>query len=228
MSTLSLSMTLTALALVGATIGFAACRHADGAQRARDVAATAGPDGAPSLPPPGTYALDPPHTFLFFAAKHQVVGMVRGRFDKASGTITVDSEPTLSAVDVAVETASLDTQNGVRDEDLRSAAYFDVSEFPTMTYRGRGVRRDGNGLVVDGTLTIRGVTRMVPLAFAFKGTAPAEPGKPARLAFHADARLKRADFGMTRGLLQELGPNPSGDDVTIEIDAEVLAAGSAH
>jgi len=81
-----------------------------------------------------------------------------------------------------------------------------------MTYHGRGIRRvSGSSWTLDGSLTIRDVTKVVPLTFTFNGTAPSEPGKPARVAFHGSAATKRADFGMTRDLLQELGvpPRPS-------------------
>jgi polyisoprenoid-binding protein YceI len=77
---------------------------------------------------------------------------------------------------------------------------------------------------MDGTLTIRGVSRVVPMTFTFNGTAPADSGKPTRLAFRATAATQRADFGMTRDLLSEIGPNSKGPDVWLEIDAEVLAA----
>ena len=77
---------------------------------------------------------------------------------------------------------------------------------------------------MDGTLTIRGVAKVVPLKFVFNGTAVSPPGKPSRVAFHATAGVKRADFGMTRELLEELGASPTpGPDVEIEIDAELLS-----
>jgi hypothetical protein len=94
-----------------------------------------------------------------------------------------------------------------------------------MTYVGHGCRRaPGNSWTVDGSLTIRGITKVVPLRFTFNGTAPPETGKPVRVAFHGSAGTKRGDFGMTRDNLAELGPHPApGPDVEIEIDAEALA-----
>jgi hypothetical protein len=82
----------------------------------------------------------------------------------------------------------------------------------------------GSSWTMDGSLTIRGVTRIVPLRFTFNGTAPSQSGQPARVAFHGSAATKRADFGMMRDLLEELGASPApGPDVEIEIDAEALA-----
>jgi polyisoprenoid-binding protein YceI len=151
---------------------------------------------------------------------------VRGRFNKVTGTITVTKEPANCAVDVSIDTASIDTQIARRDEDLRGPDFFDVKNFPTMTYRGRGIRQTADGSwIMDGSLTIRGVTKEVPLTFRFKGIFPDIPaGQPARASFHATAAVKRGDFGMTRDNLMELGPNAKGSDVEIEIDVEANAS----
>jgi polyisoprenoid-binding protein YceI len=180
---------------------------------------------AQALPAPGTYEIDPPHVFAYFDARHEVVGLVRGRFDKVTGTITVTQDPAACSVDITIDTSSISTQNIVRDEDLRGPAYFDVKRFPTMTYHGRGIRRVlRSSWTMDGSLTIRGVTKIVPLTFNFNGTAPSQPGKPARVAFHGSAATRRDDFGMTRDDLEELGASPApGPDVEIEIDVEALA-----
>ena len=137
--------------------------------------------------------------------------------------LVVDDDPAACTIDVTIEAASVDTQNAVRDEDLRSLAFFDVAHSPTITYRGRGIRRSSEGWVIDGVLSIRGVTKVVPLTFDFEGTAPPEIDKPARVAFRGRAGTKRAEFGMVRELMEEIGANAAGADVTIEIDAEALA-----
>jgi polyisoprenoid-binding protein YceI len=179
-----------------------------------------------SLPAPGTYNVDPAHSFAYFSAWHHIVGRVRGRFNKVTGTISAAKEPADCAVDISIDTASIDTQVAQRDEDLRGPDFFDVKNFPAMTYRGRGIRRSADGAwVMDGSLTIRSVTKEVPLTFRFKGMFPDMPaGQPARASFHATAEVKRGDFGMTRDNLMELGPNPKGPDVEIEIDVEANAS----
>jgi polyisoprenoid-binding protein YceI len=175
-----------------------------------------------SLPEPGTYNIDPIHSFAYFGAWHHIVGLVRGRFNKVTGTISATKDPADCAVDISIDTASIDTQFARRDEDLRGPDFFDVKNFPAMTYRGRGIRKTADGAwVMDGSLTIRGVTREVPLTFQFKGLFPDTPaGQPPRASFHATAAVKRGDFGMTRDNLAELGPNPKGPDVEIQIDVE--------
>jgi polyisoprenoid-binding protein YceI len=179
-----------------------------------------------SLPAPGTYTVDPAHSFAYFGAWHHIVGLVRGRFDKVTGTITAAKEPADCALDISIDTATIDTQIAKRDEDLRGPDFFDVKDYPAMTYRGRGIRQSADGAwIMDGSLTIRGVAKEVPLTFRFKGIFPGMPaGAPARASFHATAAVKRGDFGMTRDNLMELGPNPKGPDVEIEIDVEANAS----
>ncbi len=181
------------------------------------------------LPAAGTYNVDPMHSFAYFGAWHHIVGLVRGRFDKVTGTITAAKGPADCAVDISIDTASVSTQIDRRDEDLRGPDFFDVKDFPAMTYHGHGINRADDGeWVMDGSLTIRGVTKIVPLTFRFKGLFPDTPkGQPARASFHATAAVKRGDFGMTRDNLMELGPNPKGPDVDIEIDVEANAAATS-
>lgn len=174
------------------------------------------------LPAAGSYQVDPDHSFVYFSAWHHVVGVVRGRFDKVTGAINSASNPADSAVNIVIDTSTISTQNTERDDDLRSPDFFDVKKFPTATYQGRGIYRSGNSWIMDGTLTIRGVSKPVPLTFAFKGLFPDTPaGKPPRASFHGTAAVKRGDFGMTRDNLMELGQPPApGYDVQLEIDVE--------
>jgi len=180
---------------------------------------------AQALPAAGTYKIDPDHSFAYFGARHHVVGLVRGRFDKVTGTFSVSQDAAACGVDVTIDVSSISTQVTERDQDLLSEAYFDVKKFPTMTYQGRGVRRASeNSWTMDGSLTMHGVTKVVPLTFNFSGAfSDIKPGKPARMAFHGTAAVKRADFGMgARDNLGELGTLTT-PDVDIEIDVEADA-----
>jgi polyisoprenoid-binding protein YceI len=181
---------------------------------------------ATGLPAPGTYEIDPIHSFVFFGASHHVVGLVRGRFDKVTGTITVTADPATCGVDVTVDPTSISTQETERDEDLRSPAYFDVKAFPSVTYRGRGIRRaSANSWTLDGTLSLHGVSRVVPLTFSFNGTfSDTKPGHPARVALHGASGVRRGDFGMGARDKGEVGPPPA-PDVEIQVDVEADAKG---
>ncbi len=183
---------------------------------------------AEALPAPGTYKIDPAHSFAYFSAWHHLVGRVRGRFDKVTGTITVSPDPAACSVEVTIDVATISTQISKRDEDLRSDAYFDVKKFLTMTYQGRGIHRISSGLWrMDGSLTMHGVTKVVPLTFKFNGIfSDTEPNEPVRVAFHGTAGLKRAAFDMgARDNASEVG-NSTVPDVDIEIDVEADATPS--
>jgi polyisoprenoid-binding protein YceI len=145
-----------------------------------------------------------------------------------SGDITAAQDLSACTVDVTIDVASINTQVPERDQDLRSPEYFDVKRFPAMTYHGRGIRRaSGNSWTMDGSLTMHGVTRVVPLTFNFNGVfSDTKPGEPARVAFHGFAAVKRAEFGMgARDNLGELGILTT-PDVAIEIDVEADATAS--
>jgi polyisoprenoid-binding protein YceI len=174
-----------------------------------------------TLPAAGTYQVDPVHSFAYFGARHHVVGLVRGRFEKVTGTLTASKDPATCSVDITIDVSSISTQKTERDEDLRGPAYFDVAKFPTMTYVGHGIHRAGHSWIMDGSLTIHGVTKVVPVTFVFNGIFPdTKPGNPTRAAFHATAAVKRAEFGLgARDNLNELGTLQS-PDVDIQIDVE--------
>jgi polyisoprenoid-binding protein YceI len=108
------------------------------------------------VPTSGVYAIDPVHTFVGFSAQHLVVGRVRGRFERVAGIVMIADEPTGSALDVSVETASITTLLAARDDDLRSERFLNVHTYPTMTYRSIAVIERPHGeWNVLGDLTIR-------------------------------------------------------------------------
>ena len=177
---------------------------------------------SPTLPAPGVYAFDPVHTFLIFAARHVIVGMVRGRFGELEGSVTIDPDLGACAVGVSIDAASIETHNATRDADLRGPDFFHVEQYPTIRYEGHGVERSADGWVVNGALTVRDVTQLVSLEFKYNGVSRS-PGQPDRIGFHGRASVKREDFGMTRDLLVEIGARSDRPDTWIEIDAEAIA-----
>jgi polyisoprenoid-binding protein YceI len=173
-------------------------------------------DPAADRPATGVYAVDPVHTFVVFSARHLVIGRVVGRFDRLTGTLTVTEQLENWTVSATIDAASLTTHCGERDDDLRGPDFFDVTQFPTIRFEGCGVRPAGDGWILDGALTIRSVTVPVTLDLRFRGTAHSTPP---RAGFHASTAVRRADFGMKRDLITEVGTS-AAPDVTIEIDAE--------
>lgn len=149
----------------------------------------------------GTWTIDPLHSHVGFTIRHLVVAKVRGRFGTFEGTITTGEDPLDSSVTATIDLASLDTGIAQRDEHVRSAEYLDVEKHPTMTYRSTGVRVDGDDFVLDGELTLRGVTKQVPLKLEIGGFGPDpfredDPFKGARAGFTATGEVSRLEFGV--------------------------------
>jgi len=113
---------------------------------------------------PGTWVIDPSHSEVAFSVRHLMLSKVRGRFTSFEGRLVTGDNLLDSSVEATIDLASVNTNDANRDEHVRSADFFDVEQFPTMTYRSTGVRATGNGFVVDGELSLHGVTRAVPLA----------------------------------------------------------------
>src|SRR5258706_1406235 len=111
----------------------------------------------------GTWTIDPVHTDVSFSVRHLMVSKVRGRFATFEGEIVTGENPLDSTVNATVDLRSIDTNNEQRDDHIRSTDFFDVETHPAMTFRSTGVSADGDGFVVEGDLSLHGVTRRVPL-----------------------------------------------------------------
>jgi polyisoprenoid-binding protein YceI len=174
------------------------------------------------LPAAGEYKIDRAHTFVEFATQHIVVGRVLGRFDKVSGNITIADNPLLSKVEFTVETSSISTHHPDRDADLRSPRFFDVEKFPQMMFVSTEIKTEPRGqFVVEGNLTLRGMTHLIPFNVRFNGMVD-DPWGNTRAAFEAKNRLNREDFALLADLQRETGGLPVGKDVKIKVAIESL------
>lgn len=175
-------------------------------------AATAAPAAAGIV-----YTIDPNHSELRFRIRH-LVSRVSGTFDRWKGTITV-ADPARwedAAIEVAIETASIDTNNESRDADLRSESFFDAANHPTITFRSTRIERSGERARIHGDLTVRGVTKPVVLEGAFLGSTRAASGRE-RVGFEVTTTIDRLDYGITWNRVVEGGGVTLGDEVRIEI-----------
>jgi polyisoprenoid-binding protein YceI len=177
-------------------------------------------DGA-EVPTPGTYAIDASHTHAGFVVRHLMVSKVRGAFSGVSGTVTVADDVTESSVEVEIDPATIDTRDAGRDEHLRSADFFGTEEFPTITFVSSGLRRDRGEWVLDGDLTIKGVSRPVRLDVEFLG-AVTDPWGGSRLGFSAAGELDREEWGLNWNQALEAGGVVVGKKATLEIEAELI------
>ena len=175
-----------------------------------------------AVPAPGTYALDTAHTTIEFVGRHLMITKVRGRFTDFSGEITVGEEPEDSSVEVVIDAASVDSGEPRRDEHLRSADFFDVEKYPTISFRSTAVEQDRSGLwKVTGDLTVKDVTRPVVLEVEFDG-AQTSPWGDLRVGFSAATELDREDWGLTWNQALETGGVVVGRKVRIELNVEAI------
>jgi polyisoprenoid-binding protein YceI len=144
---------------------------------------------------PGTWNVDPSHSTVSFTARHLMITKVRGRFSEFSGEVVVGEDPLSSTVRATVQLASVDTGDDGRDTHLRSADFLDVETFPTMEFRSTGVRADGGNYVLDGELTLKGVTKPVSFELDFDGVN-ADPWNNTKAAFSARTVINRKDWGL--------------------------------
>jgi len=171
---------------------------------------------------PESFTVDPMHSSILFAIDHQGLSMVHGRFDKFSGKFSIDRAAKTGDVDLSIDTASVDTNDSdragrprTRDEHLRSADFFNAAEFPKMTYKSTKVTFAGdNPATIEGNLTLLGVTKPVSLKVdRYKCNAATATAKE-RCGGDASGKVKRSDFGMSRGI-------PSiGDELALTISFE--------
>lgn len=169
----------------------------------------------------GTWKADPVHSEIAFSVRHLMVSNTRGRFTSYEVTIITSENPQASSVAATIDLASIDTGNEPRDNHLRSADYFEVEKYPTMSYRSTGIRQTDGGWVIDGELTLHGVTRQVPLAVEVNGFGPDQWGGQ-RAGFSAIAQISRRDFGIDLAIPMDGGGVAVGDKVLIRLEIEAV------
>lgn len=169
----------------------------------------------------GTWAIDPVHSDVSFTIRHMMVSKVRGRFGTFTGTIVTAEDPLASTVSAEIAMTSIDTNNSQRDDHIRSADFFEVEKFPTMTYQSTGVKPTDEGFAVEGELTLKGVTRSVPLALEFNGAGPDAFGGT-RAGFSATATINRKDFGIDFNMPIDGGGVVLGEKISISLEVEAV------
>lgn len=169
----------------------------------------------------GTWKADPAHSEVGFSVRHLMISKARGRFTGYDVTIVTSEDLVGSSVTATIDLASIDTGLEPRDNHLRSADYFETAKYPTMTYRSTGVRFAEDGWIVDGELTLHGVTRRVPLALEVHGFGP-DPFGGYRAGFSATTQLSRSDFGIDSVVPLDGGGVVVGDKVSIALEIEAV------
>jgi polyisoprenoid-binding protein YceI len=167
-----------------------------------------------------TFTIDKGHSEAAFQVRHMVT-KVRGRFTDFEGTIQVDPKsPETSSVRFSVKTASLTSENEGRDKHLRSADFFDVEKYPTLTFTSTTIRKVGDDRYdVTGVLELRGMKKQIVVPVTFLGFVKTPWGGEVA-GFEAALTLHRKDFGMVWNKALDNGGVLVGDDVAVTINIE--------
>lgn len=168
----------------------------------------------------GTWTIDPVHTYVGFVIKHMMVSKVRGHFTSFTGQIVTSQDPLASTATITIEAPSIDTNNSMRDDHIRSADFFDAATHPTLTFTSTRVRAGDGEFLVDGDLTIRGVTKAVTLTVEPPEFGP-NPMGGTKAGFSATTEINRNDYAVSYN-----GPIPGGGlalGETVQIVLEVEA-----
>ena len=176
----------------------------------------------------GTYAIDPSHSRIGFVARHAMVTRVRGSFDEFEGTGHFDADDASKIkLDLTIKAESIDTRNDDRDGHLRSNDFFDMDNYPEITFASTQVEKvDNETYRVTGNLTIKGTTKPVTIDFDYHGAAT-DPFGNQRIGLEGSATINRKDWGVEWNAPLETGGVLVGEKVTLEIEVSAIKNNAA-
>lgn len=170
-----------------------------------------------------TWEIDSAHAAANFSVRHMMVSNVRGTLGKVTGKVMLDdADITRSTVEATIDVKGIDTREPKRDDHLRSKDFFDVEKFPTITFKSTKIEKAGDKLKVTGDLTMHGVTKPVTLDATVSNEVKNPFTKAVTRGVSATGKLNRKDFGLTWNMALEAGGVVVGDEVSVEIEAELI------
>ena len=176
------------------------------------------------VPAVSIWNLDSIHSVAEFKVRHMMISNVKGQFTGVRGVLTLDeADVTKSVIDVTIDATTINTRDAQRDSHLKSAHFFDVTRFTTLTFRSARIERESAGeFAVTGDLTIHGVTRQAVFEVEGPTEAARDPWGNTRLGVSAVTKINRRDFGLTWNAALETGGILVGDEVTITLDIQFV------
>jgi len=167
------------------------------------------------------YQIDVSHSTIGFQVRHMAISKTNGVFDDFTGSFSFEpGKPETWSCEAVIQAASINTNNDKRDEHLTSEDFFNAAEYPTLSFKSTGViMEDESEGVLQGDLTIHGVTKPVEMAFEVLGTVT-DPWDNERAGFSANVKINRQDFGLSYNNVLEAGGLVVGDDVKITLEIE--------
>lgn len=173
----------------------------------------------------GTYGFDKAHSFIGFKVKHMGLIEVPGYFRDFTGTVNYDAaDPSKSSVRFTAKMTSVDTGVAGRDNHLRTKDFFEVETYPEMAFKSTGVAKKGKGWVLNGDLTMKGVTKPVSIPFEITGFLPAGERGGAKIGIAGETVINRRDFGVNYGGNMPNGVPTLSDEVKVVLQIEAAKA----
>jgi len=175
-----------------------------------------------------TYQLDAAHSAARFSVRHMMISRVHGEFTGLSGTLDFDpTAPETAKASVEIDVATVSTHQADRDTHLKSADFFDVAQYPNLTFVSTGVTRlSDEEATITGDLTIHGVTKSVTLQVEGSTAEVKDPWGNLRVGFTGKTKIKRSDYGLTYNAALETGGVLIGDDIEITLDVQFVRPGA--
>lgn len=170
----------------------------------------------------GTWRVDPAHSSVEFVVRHLGLTKVRGRFTRFDATLDVGPDLDRTTLAATIDLASVDTSNPDRDAHLRSTDFFDTDRHPTMTFAATTIAADGEDYVVDGELTLNGVTRPVRLDVEFAGREVYPMDQKSHAGFSATTTISRKDYGVDFDVPVGVDRVAIGDKVKVELEIQLI------
>ena len=171
-----------------------------------------------------TWKIDPAHSNAQFSVRHLMISNVKGEFTQVSGQIDFDSQnPEALSAEATIDVSTINTREPDRDKHLRSADFFDVANFPAISFKSKKAAKGHGGLKLTGDLTIHGITHEVTLDVQGPTTPVKDPWGNTRVGASATTKINRKDFGLTWNQALETGGVLVGDEIRITVDVELVA-----
>ena len=169
------------------------------------------------------WTLDPTHSEIGFSVKHMMISKVKGGFDKFDAKIVADpTDLTTAEIEFTIDVASIDTRNEDRDNHLRSADFFDVEKYPTLTFKATNIEKtDDDEYAVTGNVNLHGVTRQETFNITFEGQGK-DPWGNEKAGFSGKSKIKRSDYNLTWNAALETGGVLVGDQITINLEIQAV------
>jgi polyisoprenoid-binding protein YceI len=170
-----------------------------------------------------TWKIDPAHSQAGFTIRHMGISNVYGRFGNVNGEIKLDPQDlTKASINATVDTTTVDTGVAQRDTHLKSADFFEVTKYPTMTFVSKSISHAGDGYDVVGDLTLHGVTKPVTLHVDEPSKEQTGPDGKLHRGFSGSTTIHRQDFGLVWNGTLKSGDQMIGDNVKVTLDVEAI------